>query len=453
MTSIPAPTSLLRNRNFMWFWGGDAISQLGAQFSQLAIPVLAVAVLGASEFEVGVLGAAQTAAFLLVGLPAGAWIDRMLKRRVMIAADLVRAVALAAIPALWFAGALQMWHLYVVAAVLGVATVFFDVSYQSYPPILLSGAQIGAANSRLEATAQIARIGGPGLAGALLAVVTAPVLLLADGVSYLISAFALSRVRDTERPSDPEQRQSLPKEIGEGLRFVFGHPLIRRIVGTTGTTNFFSMIVFTLEAVLILRELGLEPWVFGLILSVGSIGGLLGAIATPWVTKRVGEGTSLSIAAVGFGVAIVALPLAGTFPAIAIPVLIAGTFLESFLVLLYNITQVTMRQRLCPPRLLGRMNASIRFVVWGVMPIGSLLAGVLGSTIGTLPTMWIGAIGTFLGGAFVLFSPLTRMKVLPKELEANEDATAGEPFAGPADSAHDAVPEPPLAGQYPGEDR
>ena len=121
--------------------------------------------------------------------------------------------------------------------------------------------------------------------------------------------------------------------------------------------------------------------------------------------------------------------------------------------LLYNITQVTMRQRLCPPRLLGRMNASIRFVVWGVMPIASLLAGVLGSTIGTLPTMWIGAVGTFVGASFVLFSPLTTMKVLPKELEADQDAEPGEPFNGPADSAAESVPEPPLAGQHPGEDR
>jgi MFS family permease len=453
MIERPVRPSLLRNRSFLWFWGGDAISQLGSQFSQLAIPVLAVTLLGASEFEVGVLGAAQTAAFLLVGLPAGAWIDRMLKRRVMITADLVRAACLAAIPALWFAGALQMWHVYLVAAMLGIATVFFDVSYQSYPPILLSGPQIAGANSRLEATAQIARIGGPGLAGALLAAVSAPVLLLADAISYLVSAFALSRVRDAERPSDPAQRQGLAKEIGEGLRFVFGHRLIRRIVGTTATTNFFSMIVFTLEAVLILRELGLEPWVFGLVLSVGSVGGLLGAIATPWITRRIGEGTALSVAAVGFGISILALPLAGTFSDVAIPILIAGTFLESFLVLLYNITQVTMRQRLCPPGLLGRMNASIRCVVWGVMPIGSLLAGVLGTTVGTIPTMWIGAGGTAFGAVFVLFSPLTFMKVLPKELEANQDAAPGEPFSGPAASAEDAVPESPLAGQFPGEDR
>ncbi len=447
MTTTSPPIPLLRNRNFLWFWSGDTISQLGAQFSQLALPVLAVSLLGASEFEVGVLGAAQTAAFLLVGLPAGAWIDRMLKRRVMIAADLVRAVALAALPALWFAGLLQMWHLYALGAIIGVATVFFDVSHQSYPPILLPGSQIGTANARLEATAQIARIGGPGLAGALLAVVSAPILLLADGISYLFSAFAIWRVRDTEQRSDPADRQPLVTEIGEGLKFVFGHPLLRRIVATTGTTNFFSMIVFTLEAILILRELGFEPWVLGVVFSAGSVGGLLGALATPWITKRIGEGTALSLSAIGFGVAIFGLPLAGLFPGAAIPILIAATFIESFLVLLYNITQVTMRQRLCPPRLLGRMNASIRFVVWGVMPIGALLSGVLGTTIGTLPTMFIGAIGTVFGAVFVVFSPLTTMKVLPKDL----DATADTPAATEADLAE--VPEPPIAGQFPGEDR
>src|SRR5690349_14924108 len=193
MTEAPTPvaTPLLRNPSFLWLWSGDAVSQLGAQFTGLAIPVLAVTLLGATEWEVGLLTAAQTAAFLVVGLPAGAWIDRMLKRRVMIAADLVRAVALAAIPALWFAGALEIWHLYLVGAVVGVATVFFDVSYQSYVPILLPGVQVGKANSYLETTAQIARIGGPGLAGALLTVVSAPVLLLADAVSYAFSAFAI----------------------------------------------------------------------------------------------------------------------------------------------------------------------------------------------------------------------------------------------------------------------
>ena len=413
------PVALLRNRNFLWFWGGEGISQLGAQFTALAIPVLAVSLLGATEFEVGVLGAAQTAAFLIVGLPAGAWIDRMLKRRVMIAADLARAVALAVIPLLWFGGALEIWHLYVIGAVIGVATVFFDVSYQSYIPVLLPGSQVSGANSRLEATSQIARIGGPGLAGALLTVVSAPVLLLADGISYLLSAFAIWRVRDSEVLADPAKRESLPREIAAGLTFVFSHTLLRRIVGTTGAANFFGVLTATLEAILILRILGFSPATLGIIFAIGAAGGLLGAIATPWITRRIGEGTAVAVSAVLLGVSTAALPLAGMFPDAAVPILIAGAFLESFLVLVYNITQLTMRQRLTPPRLLGRMNASIRFVVWGVMPIASLLSGALGTTIGVLPTMWIGAVGTLLASGFVVFSPIARMKVLPTEQVAD----------------------------------
>jgi MFS family permease len=410
-----APIPILRNRSFLWLWSGDAISQLGAQFTALAIPVLAVTLLGATEWEVGLLNAAQTAAFLIVGLPAGAWIDRMLKRRVMIAADLVRAVTLAAVPTLWFAGALEVWHLYVVGAVVGVATVFFDVSYQSYVPILLPGSQVGSGNSKLEVTAQIARIGGPGLAGALLTIVSAPVLLIVDAVSYVFSAFAIWRVRDTEVAPDPAEREPLVKEIGEGIGFVFRHPLIRRIVGTTATTNFFGLLVTTLEVIFVLNMLGLSTTVLGLMFSVGAVGGLLGAIATPWITKRIGEGTALSVSAIGFPIAMLGFPLAWVFPDAAIPLLLAGAFLESFLVLVYNITQVTMRQRLCPPRLLGRMNASIRFVVWGVLPIASVLAGFLGTVIGIVPTMWIGVAGSVLGAGFVVLSPLTTMKELPTE--------------------------------------
>ncbi len=419
-------TSLLRNRNFLWLWGGEAISQFGAQFTLVALPVLAVSVLDASEFEVGVLNAAQTAAFLVISLPAGAWIDRMLKRRVMIAADLVRAVALAALPILWFSGALQIWHLYVFGVVFGVARVFFDVSYQSYLPILLPGSQVGSANSKLEATSQIANIGGPGIAGLALLVVSAPVILLADAISYLMSTFAIWRIRDTEAAPDRRQRQSLAHEIGAGLRFVFGHPLIWRITACTGTSNFFTTVTTTLEAVLILRVLGLGPATLGLVLGVGAIGGLLGAVATPWITRRIGEGTALSLSAVAMGLAMFALPLAGVAPGVSVPILIGGMFVGSFLVLVYNITQVTMRQRVTPPRLLGRMNASIRFVVWGVIPIGALLAGVLGTVLGVVPTMWIGAVGTVLAAGWVLFSPLTTMRVLPTELVADDDVVAND---------------------------
>ncbi len=308
---------LLRNRNFLWLWGGDAVSQLGTQFTLLAIPVLAVAVLDATELQVGFLTAAETAAFLLVGLPAGAWVDRMRKRRVMITADLVRAVTLAADARSCGSPArCEIWHLYAVAAVVGVATVFFDVSYQSYPPILLPGTQIGSANSKLEATAQVARIGGPGIAGALLAVVSAPVLLIIDSVSYLVSTFAIWRIRDDEQLPDRAKRQSLPKEIGEGLRFVFGHPLLRRIVGTTGGSNLFGTIANTLLPILVLRTLGPRSDRSRDRLRRRSRRAACSVrIATPWITKRIGEGTAISVSSIVFGIALFAMPLSAAGPA------------------------------------------------------------------------------------------------------------------------------------------
>jgi MFS family permease len=414
------PPNVHRDRRFLWLWGAEGISVLGAQFTSLALPVLAVTLLGAAEWQMGVLNAASTAAFLVVGLPAGAWVDRWLKRRVMVVADLVRAVALAAVPVLWFAGALEIWHLYVVAVIIGAATVFFDVSYQSYIPILVTSGQVGQANSTLEATSQVSRVAGPGLAGALLTVVTAPVLLIADAVSYLVSAIMLGRIRDGEPPADRAQRQPLAREIKEGVRFVWSQPLIRSIAGTTASANFFATLPGTLLPLYVLRDLHLGAAGLGIIYSFGAAGGLLGALATPHLSRWVGEGRVITLSAILSAAALALMPLAALVPAPAsLVVLVVAEVLISFAVLVYNITQVTLRQRLCPPRLLGRMNASIRFVVWGVMPIASLASGALGGTIGIVPTMWIGVVGSLLGTAFVLFSPLTGMRTLPTELETS----------------------------------
>ena len=410
---MTTPT-LRRHRGFLWLWAAQGVSQFGVQFSALAIPVLAVTLLQADEWQLGVLNAAGTAAFLIVGLPAGAWVDRWLKRRTMIIADVVRAGTLAVIPLLWFMGVLEMWHVYLVAAVIGVATVFFDVSYQSYIPILVRSEQIGMANSRLEATAQVARIGGPGLAGALLTIVSAPVLLLADAISYLVSALLLWRIRDDEIPADRAQRQSLWREIAEGAGFVARQPLIRRIVGSTASANLFGTMSFTLLPLFVLRDLQLGPAGLGIMLSFGAAGGLIGAVLTSRLSRWIGEGTVISLSAVASALLLALIPLAALVPAeAALPTLAVAEFGLSFMVLVYNITQLTLRQRLCPPKLLGRMNASIRFVVWGVMPISSLVAGSLGVSLGVLPTMWIAVVGSILGCAFVVFSPLTGMRVLP----------------------------------------
>jgi MFS family permease len=416
--------SLWRDRNFLTMWSGQALSQFGAQVTELAIPVLAVLLLNATEWEVGVLTAANVAAFLIVGLPAGAWIDRMRKRHVMIVADLVRAIALGSLPLLALLGALQMWNVYVVALVMGVATVFFDVSNQSIIPSLVRRDQIAEANGKLQSTEQLAGLAGPAFGGWLVGAVAAPFALLITVGTYLASFVALLFTKDHEQLRAPEEHEPLVKEIRDGLEWVFGNPLLRRIVGTTGVANFFSMASTTLLPIFALRELGLGPAALGLVFSLAAIGGLLGAVATPHIVRRIGEARAIPVSALLFGFAPLLVPLVSLFPSLALPLLVVAFFIGSFTVLLYNITQVTFRQRITPPRLLGRMNASIRFVVWGVMPIGALLFGALGEVIGVVPTLWIGAIGEVFAVLFVATGPFWTMRELP---DAHEDAADPTP--------------------------
>lgn len=435
--SVEAPTaarSLWRDRNFLTIWSGQALSQFGAQVAQLAIPVMAVLLLEASEFEVGVLNAANVAAFLLIGLPAGAWIDRMRKRHVMIAADGVRAAALAAVPVLWWMGTLEIWHLIGVAFVLGVATVFFDVSYQSLVPSLVPATQIAEANGKFESTSQIAHIAGPAAAGWFIGAVSAPFAVLATMGTYLASMVALLFTRDHEKLEPAHAHDPLARSISEGLRWVFGNPLLRRIVATTGVSNLFSTLTFTLLPIFLLRELGISPQSMGIIFALGAVGGLAGAIATPHIVRRIGEAPAIPLSSIGFSLAGLALPAVALAPALAFPLLVLQSFAMSFAVLVYNITQVTFRQRITPHRLLGRMNASIRFVVWGVMPIAALLAGVLGEWLGTVPTMWIGAVGGLLSATFVVFGPFWTMRSLPAapSPETADAATEHEDSGDPA---------------------
>lgn len=440
--AAPAPApSLWRHRGFLRLWAGETASQFGEQFGNLAIPVIAVSVLGASSFQVGLLNTFETLAFLVIGLPAGAWIDRWIKRKVMLRADLVRAILLAAIPILWLTHVLAFWQLLVVGTAVGVCSVFFDVGYQSFIPNLVRGDQIGEANSKLETSAQVARIAGPAAAGGLLAILAAPLLLAATAVTYLLSFFALTSIKDTEVQKPVEERRPLPVEIKEGLAWVFRQPLLVRIVLCTAIGNLLSALVFTMMPLLVLRELGLSPAIYGLIGSAGAVGGLLGASLSGRIQKWIGEGHAIPVAQLIYAASLFLPPLAAFLPGVAIPLLIVGEFLLSFSVLVYNIAQVSFRQRICPPALLGRMNASIRFIVWGVLPIGGFIAGLLATAIGVVPTIIIGAIGALLAGIPVYFSKLWRMKHLPTEMAAapaTDDevppASAFEPGAEPEGS-------------------
>jgi predicted MFS family arabinose efflux permease len=412
---------LFRNPRFAWLFTAQTLSVMGSQLGGFAVTVVAVVMLSASEGEMGILNAANTAAFLVVGLLAGAWVDRWVKRRVMIIADLVRMVMMALIPILYFAGSLQIWHLIVIGAVVGVATVFFDVAYQSVIPILFKSEHIAPANSALETSSQISHISGPPIAGSLIAFMTAPVVLIFDAVSFGVSALTLSFIKDDEKPKPLEDRRPLHKEIAEGVKFVWNEPIIRAVSFCTSSTNLFNTIGTTLMGIYVLRELEISLPVFGLIMTIAGVGGLLGASMSAKLAAWLGEGQLIAVSAFGSAAAFMMVPLTGLVDHFWAPFILAAIeFAISFFVLTYNITQVSARQRICPKPLLGRMNASIRFFVWGVMPIGALLAGVLGTAFGAFTTIVIGGVGMLLAALFVILHPLARMRKLPVAPENQE---------------------------------
>lgn len=418
MTS--ARPSLWRHRDFLRLWAGDSISQIGTMVSLIALPLLAIKVLDATPFEVGLLTTFETLAFLLVGLPAGAWIDRMRRRNVLVTADVGRALLLGSLPAAWYLDLLTLPQLYAVALLTGVLTVFFDVSYQSYLPSLVGRDHLVEGNAKLEASRAVSAIAGPSVGGGLVQWLTAPYAVLVDALSYLWSAVWIGAIRTREeRPARAPDRH-LGREIREGLRFVLGHPLLRAIAATTGTSNLFSTILSTAFIVVLAdqAQLNLSPGTIGLVFTIGSIGGLLGAVVAERVARRVGQGPTIWLSIFIGGPFVLVTPLVQrdwTLWAIAV-----CWGVNSTLVVIYNITQVSFRQGLCPERLLGRMNATIRFLVWGTMPLGGLLAGVLASLIGVRATMWVGAVGMALAFLPAFLSPLRTMRELPTSYDPEE---------------------------------
>jgi MFS family permease len=405
------PGYLLHPRDFRRLWAGDTISQLGTQVTMLALPLLAVTTLYATPFQVGLLTTFEFLSFLLVGLPAGAWVDRMRRRSVLVAGDVGRALLLGSLPLAAWLGALTMPQLYLVALGTGMLTVFFDVAYQSYLPHLVGREHLVEGNAKLQASQSVAVVAGPTVGGLLVQALTAPYALLVDAVSFLWSAGCITAIRAREpRPVRAPDRH-LGREITEGIRFVLGNRLLRAISFSTASFNLFSTIGGTMLIVLLARDLALPAGTIGLFFSIGSVGAIVDALVADRVARRFGQGPTIWLSAA----------LSGP-PWLLVPLLQRGWFfwlvaaaqvLVALLVPVYNITQVSFRQGLCPERLLGRMNATIRFMVWGTMPLGGLIGGVLGSWIGVWPTLWVAAIGLSLSFGWVFFSPLRTMRELP----------------------------------------
>jgi MFS family permease len=409
---------LWRHGDFLKLWSAESISQVGSRVSALALPLVAVIVLKASAFEVALLGVIEFLPFILVSLPAGVWVDRMRRRPILVAADMGRFLLLLTVPFAYWADVLTIEQLYVVGFLVGICTVFFDVSYQSYLPSLVARDQLVEGNSKLEISRSGAQLGGPGLAGVLIDVLTAPVAVLMDAISFLLSAVFLFRIRKeevVERPARADgTRPSMKSELAEGMRYVFGHPYIRAISASTAIFNFFGNVAFSIFLVYAVRVLDLSPSVIGLVFSLGNVGYLVGALTANRIATRIGIGPTIIAGAVT-GIATFGYPLAPVDN--PVPFLVAASVVTSWGVVVYNITQVSMRQAITPERMQGRMNSVIRFIVWGVIPLGSLTGGALASAFDLRLALWVSAIGMSCAFVPLVLSPVRSLMETPEPLE------------------------------------
>ncbi len=430
--SSAAAPSLLRHPDFARLWAAETVSQLGTQVSALAIPFVAIEILRASTFEVALLNVVDFLPFLLIGLPAGVWVDRLRRRPVMIAGDLGRAAALATIPVAYLAGVLTVVQLYAVGFVVGILTVFFDIAYQSYLPSVVARDQLQEGNAKLEISRAGAQVVGPGLAGILIGVLRAPIAVALDALSFLGSALFLFLIRRPElppRPHDPEggSRPGMRREIAEGLRYVVGHPYLRSIAACTATLNLFGTMANAVLLVFAVRELGMTAEAIGLAFSIGATGALLGALLANRISSRMGVGPTIIVFAAIGGPALLPLALAsvGTpMPTLVGFVAIFG-FFSGLSAVVYNVAQVSLRQAITPTRMQGRMNATMRWFVWGTIPIGGVLGGVLGSVLGVRATMIIGIAGATFAVLPVLFSPVRGIRGMPAPADEWASAVDG----------------------------
>ena len=398
--------SLWRQRNFTLLLTGQTISMTGSAVTTVALPLVAIAVLRASAVEVGLLTAATYGAFLFVSLPAGVAVDRLPKRKIMIWCDSSRLVIIGSVPVAAALHRLTLGQLYAVALAASLCAVFFDVSLQSYIPSLLDPGDLTEGFGKLGASASFAQVSGRGLASGLVAVIGAARAVTADAVSYAVSVTCLLLIRGNEpRPErKPTGARQLRREILQGLTFVTRHPVLRMITACAGVGNLFIAMQISLNLLFLIRVLHVAPALAGLFTAVGSLGGIVGGVLAARIGRHVGTARVLWFSLLVFGAPAFVLPLAQ--PGWKAALFVLGYGAEMFACSVFAAAQLSYRQSVCPPDMRGRMNAAIRWIIWGVLPFGGVLGGLLGSTIGIRPSIWIAYAGSWASGFLVFFSPL-----------------------------------------------
>lgn len=411
MASVP---SLWRNATFLKLWTGQTIAQMAAQVSFLAVPLVATVVLDATPLQMGLLTAVASLPSLLLGLHAGAVVDRRARRPIMIGADLVRAGALALIPLAWWLDVLSIPFLCLVVFVAGIGSLLFDVAYQAFLPSVVARQRLVDGNAKLELSRTAAELAGPGAAGTVIQLVGAPVTLLLNAALYVGSALTIWRIRVLERieslESDPGS--GMWSQIRAGLAVVWRSGTLRALTGTRGVLNLFNAM---LEAVFVLyavRVLGVGPATLGIVFGIGGIGFLVGALLPERANRRLGLGVTTAIALVVVGVSDLLVPLAEGSGWLVVPILVAAQFFFGIGMTLFNVNQVSIRQALVPGHLRGRAAATARFVAMGAIPIGALLGGVLGEAIGLRQTLVLAALGEIAAALWLWASPLRPIREL-----------------------------------------
>jgi MFS family permease len=403
---------LLRNPDFAKLWAGESISLFGSHVTELALPLTAVLTLDASPGQLGLLGAARFAPFLLVTLLAGVWADRSRRRPILVGANLGRAAALALIPLLAATDQLRIEHLYSIGFVVGALTVLFDVSYVTVVPSLVRRDELVEANSVMQASASVAEVGGPGLGGMLVSVFSAPVAIAIDAMSYVVSTLTLLGIRKPESlPERGTERAKVLGQIREGLGVTFGDPLLRAMAISAGLYNLFEQSIFVLLALYVTRDLNLSPATLGLVLSLGAVGALLGSVLANRVGRRMGIGRAY-VWAHALDLALLLVPVASELSRPA-PVIAAAFILNGVALGLTNVYSVTLRQTLTPGRLLGRMNASYRFLTYGAIPVGALIGGALAEAFNVRTAIALGAAGLLIAPVALFLSPMRSLVTLP----------------------------------------
>jgi MFS family permease len=406
---------LWRDADFRNLWFGLTASLFGARITAIAVPLVASRTLNATALEMGSLVAMEYLPYLVVGPAAGVWLDRRPKLPLLILSDVVRAGLLLAVPVAWFLDVLSVPLLLVVALLIGCSTVVSDIGSTSYLPLLVGRDRLIEGNSKLELSSSASGIGGNALGGVVLQLVPAPLALLCNSAAYLLSAAFTVRIRHREPKRRVQDRgPGMLQEMREGLRAVFGHPVTRRIVVATTIVNFFTFVIEPVLLLFLTRTLDLPALAIGLVFSASGAGALTGALVAGRVSRRLGLGRTLVGSLLLAGPAALLMPATVLVPSASAPFMIVTVyFVNSVIVIVYNVNQRSLRTALTPDRLQGRMNASVRMVVMGVAPAGALLGGALGTWLGTLPVLVLGTAGIMLASCSLLLSPVRRITALP----------------------------------------